>query len=60
MTQIFQSRWIDILWCLCTTAYILAGIQDVPLHGDESTQIYMGRDFYYHILGNTEQVLFRD
>ena len=60
MTQIFQSRWIDILWCLCITAYILAGIQDVPLHGDESTQIYMGRDFYYHILGNTEQVLFRD
>ena len=60
MTQIFQSRWIDILWCLCITAYILAGIQDVPLHGDESTQIYMGRDFYYHIQGNTAQVLFQD
>lgn len=42
------------------TAYILMGIQAVPLHGDESTQIYMGRDFYYHIEGNTDQVLYRN
>ena len=49
-----------MLWCVAMMLYILAGISSVPLHGDESTQIYMGRDFYYHMQGNTEQVLFRD
>lgn len=60
MTQFLKSTWLDILWCIAITAYILAGVQAVPLHGDESTQIYMGRDVYYHLQGNTEQVLFRD
>ena len=60
MKQILESRWLDVLWCLTMTLYILAGISSVPLHGDESTQIYMGRDFYYHLQGESNQVFFRD
>lgn len=39
-------RWIDAVWLLCLALYILAGAALVPFHGDESTQIFMGRDFY--------------
>lgn len=60
MKQILKSRWLDILWLVTITIYMLAGIKGVPLHGDESTQIYMGRDFYYHIQGDTDRVLFRE
>lgn len=60
MKQFLESRWLDILWCVAMTLYILAGVSSVPLHGDESTQIYMGRDFYYHIQAESGQVLFRE
>lgn len=39
-------RWVDALWVLVVSAYILAGTSLVPLHGDETTQTYMARDFY--------------
>lgn len=43
------------------SVYILAGVPLVPLHGDEPTQSYMGRDFYYQFVqGDMAQVLFRD
>ncbi|MDQ7033687.1 MAG: hypothetical protein Q9P01_02290 [Anaerolineae bacterium] len=45
-TEKHLPRWFDILWLLVLSAYILAGISLVPLHGDESTQTYMARDFY--------------
>lgn len=32
------------------TAYIFAGVPLVPLHGDETTHIYMARDFYYQFI----------
>ncbi len=38
---------IDGLWLLLLAAYILAGAALVPFHGDEATQLFMGRDFYY-------------
>ncbi|MGJ3237694.1 MAG: ArnT family glycosyltransferase [Anaerolineae bacterium] len=60
MNRFLQSRWLDGLWCLCLLALSIAGISNVPLHGDESTQIYMGRDFYYHAQGVNEQIVFRD
>lgn len=41
------SLWIDGIWFTLLAAYILAGAAIVPFHGDESTQIFMGRDFYY-------------
>ncbi len=40
-------KWIDFLWLLLLAAYVLAGASLVPFHGDESTQIFMGRDYYY-------------
>lgn len=40
-------RWIDFLCLLLLAAYVLTGARLVPFHGDESTQIFMGRDFYY-------------
>ena len=33
-------------WVLLTL-YVLAGAAIVPFHGDESTQIFMGRDYYH-------------
>ncbi len=38
---------IDSLWLLLLAAYIVAGAAIVPFHGDESTQLFMGRDFFY-------------
>ncbi len=40
-------KWIDFLYLLLLAAYVLAGAPLVPFHGDESTQIFMGRDYYY-------------
>ncbi len=40
-------RWFDGLWLALLAAYILAGAAIVPFHGDESTLIYMGRDYHY-------------
>ena len=40
-------KWIDFLWLFLLAAYVLAGASLVPFHGDESTQIFMGRDYYY-------------
>jgi 4-amino-4-deoxy-L-arabinose transferase-like glycosyltransferase len=60
-SRILQSRWLDSLWFLAISAYILAGVALVPLHGDEATQVYMGRDFYYQFVqGDIETVMFRD
>ncbi|MCY4020649.1 MAG: phospholipid carrier-dependent glycosyltransferase [Chloroflexi bacterium] len=39
--------WLEGLWLAALAAYILAGAPLVPFHGDESTQIYMGRDYFY-------------
>ncbi|NDJ62837.1 MAG: phospholipid carrier-dependent glycosyltransferase [Chloroflexi bacterium] len=41
---------IDALWLLLLAAYILAGTPLVPFHGDESTQIYMSRDYAYQFI----------
>ena len=43
--------WIDAPWLGLLALYILAGAAAVPFHGDESTQIYMGRDYYYQFAG---------
>ncbi len=41
------AKRIDSLWLLLLAAYIVAGAAIVPFHGDESTQLFMGRDFFY-------------
>lgn len=51
MITIFNNRSLrDAIFLLLLMIYILAGTSIVPLHGDESTQIYMGRDFYYQFV----------
>ena len=41
------QRCLEALWLAGLAAYVLAGTTLVPFHGDESTQIYMGRDYFY-------------
>ena len=38
---------LPALFLLLMAGYVLAGVPLVPFHGDESTQMYMGRDTYY-------------
>lgn len=37
--------WVNTLIFWCLAAYIIIGMSDVPFHGDESTTIWMSRDF---------------
>lgn len=53
-------RWFDGLWLLCLCAYIMAGVPLVPFHGDESTQIYMGRDTHFLLAGRADQLTYVD
>lgn len=56
-----RHRLAGPLWLLALTLYILAGVHLVPFHGDESTLIYMSRDFYYQFVqGDLEQVTYSD
>jgi hypothetical protein len=53
-------RWFDAVWLALLAVYIMAGVQLVPLHGDETTQIYMARDFYaLFIERDTSQLTYR-
>ncbi|MDE2638423.1 MAG: hypothetical protein OXI30_18800, partial [Chloroflexota bacterium] len=40
-------RWADALWLALLAVYIVAGATIAPFHGDESTLLYMGRDYHY-------------
>ncbi len=44
-----QRAW-DGLWLALLIGYVLAGVWWVPFHGDESTQIYMSRDYAYQFI----------
>jgi hypothetical protein len=53
-------RWFDAVWLAILAIYIMAGVRLVPLHGDETTQIYMARDFYaLFIERDTSQLTYR-
>ncbi|MEM9951369.1 MAG: glycosyltransferase family 39 protein [Chloroflexota bacterium] len=54
------KRILDAICCLIISLYIVMGIQLVPLHGDESTLIFMGRDFHYHMQGDTDRIFVAD
>lgn len=41
---------VDLFFLLILALYILAGMNLTPFHGDESTQVYMSRDFAYQFL----------
>ncbi len=56
-----RSRYFPILWLTLLFVYILAGTSSVPFHGDESTQIYMSRDYAYQFLqGNLDRLRYHD
>jgi hypothetical protein len=44
------SRFIPIVYLVLLSVYIVMGTHTVPFHGDESTQIYMGRDYYVQFI----------
>jgi hypothetical protein len=44
----FRQWWmLDLLACVGLMLYVLAGADEVPLHGDEPTLIYMSRDYHF-------------
>ncbi len=52
-------RWVDALWLALLALYILAGATLVPFHGDESTLIFMGRDFHHTFVdGHLSKILY--
>ena len=54
-------RWFDALFVALLVIYILAGKSATPFHGDESTLIYMSRDYAYQFLqGDLEQVIYHN
>ena len=42
-----RQRRLDAFWLGLLALYVLAGAGQMPFHGDESTLIYMGRDYHY-------------
>ncbi|MAU09006.1 MAG: hypothetical protein CL607_04230 [Anaerolineaceae bacterium] len=48
--------WVDGLWLALCALYILAGVALVPYHGDEPTQIFMGKDTYYVLNGQLDRL----
>ena len=42
-----RRRLVDALWLALLGWYIVAGAGMAPFHGDESTLIFMGSDYFY-------------
>ena len=54
-------RWADALWLALLAVYIVAGASIVPFHGDESTLLFMGRDYHYLFVdGDLSKALYDD
>ncbi len=54
-------RALDVIWLVALALYALAGYRNVPFHGDESTIIFMSRDYHYLFqAGELGQVLYSD
>jgi hypothetical protein len=55
-------RWLmDGLWLIGLGLYVIAGYNDVPFHGDESTLIFMSKDYYYLVQQHDlDRVLYRE
>lgn len=55
------ARLADAAYLLLLAVYILAGMALTPFHGDESTLIYMSRDYAYQFLqGDVERVRYHE
>ncbi len=44
------TSFLSIIWVIVLAGYVLAGTSEAPFHGDESTQIYMSRDYAYQFI----------
>jgi hypothetical protein len=56
-----MRRWFDLFYLLLLVVYIVAGVSLTPFHGDESTLIYMSRDYAYQFLqGDLDRVTYHD
>src|SRR5215211_8928380 len=56
-----KRRYFPILWITLLITYILAGTSAVPFHGDESTQIFMSRDYAYQFLkGDLDRIRYHE
>ncbi|MBL8146468.1 MAG: phospholipid carrier-dependent glycosyltransferase [Anaerolineae bacterium] len=56
-----MKRALDGLFLFALGAYVVTGALVTPFHGDESTQIYMSRDFaYLFLLGQPERVRYSE
>jgi 4-amino-4-deoxy-L-arabinose transferase-like glycosyltransferase len=54
-------RWIDGIWLVLLALYGLVGVGYAPLHGDETTLIYMGRDYFYQFVeGDLSKVVYAE
>lgn len=57
----YLARLRDAVWLICLVYYILAGTRHVPFHGDESTTLWMTRDYaYIFIQHDLDLVRFHD
>lgn len=41
---------VDVIWLALLSVYIMGGAAIVPFHGDESSKLYIARDFYFLFL----------
>jgi 4-amino-4-deoxy-L-arabinose transferase-like glycosyltransferase len=54
-------KLLDTLVLLGLSLYALAGVAAVPVHGDESTQMFMGIDYYTQfIAGDLQSITYSD
>ncbi|MFW5709057.1 MAG: ArnT family glycosyltransferase [Chloroflexota bacterium] len=66
MVSVYRRYWvrilplIDTLWVLLLAFYVLAGVHQVPFHGDESTTIWMSKDFAYLVTGDIDRLRYTD
>ena len=56
-----KSGWLDALFLAVLAGYILAGTALAPFHGDESTTIWMSRDYGFIFLdGELDRVRYQE
>jgi 4-amino-4-deoxy-L-arabinose transferase-like glycosyltransferase len=57
----FRQRLLDALYASILVMYVVAGMAAVPFHGDESTIIYMSRDWFQLVgQGDFQSIFFRN
>jgi len=58
-----MNKWyriVAVLWLTLLSGYVLAGSSQVPFHGDESTTIWMSKDYAYLVEGDLARVRYNE